>query len=855
MTSRFPNVSAQTPRRPSLPKRAISRRLSALSTTTAATTGAQAGTTQHDLTEEIEEIKRYEDFTTIDWVQDAAQEQLRRRARRKQNAGVFEQRGSLGWRRRLEGTYDAGQAWIVVTLVGAAIGLNAGFLNIITEWLSDIKLGYCTTAFYLNENFCCWGDEKGCPEWHRWSSFWLLNYLLYLLFSTVFALASASLVKSFAPYAAGSGISEIKCIIAGFVMKGFLGFWTLLIKSICLPLAIASGLSVGKEGPSVHYAVCTGNVISRFFGKYKRNAAKTREILSACAAAGVAVAFGSPIGGVLFSLEEMSSYFPLKTMWRSYFCALVATAVLAAMNPFWTGQLVMFEVRYDRSWHFFEIIFFIFIGIFGGLYGAFVMKWNLRAQAFRKKYLAKYAILEATLLAAGTAILCFPNMFLRIDMTESMEILFHECEAGRDYDGLCEAKNRWRMALSLAFATIMRTILVIISYGCKVPAGIFVPSMAVGASFGRMVGILVQALHEAFPHAKFFAACQPDVDCITPGTYAFLGAAAALSGIMHITVSVVVIMFELTGALTYILPTMIVVGVTKAVSERFGKGGIADRMIWFNGFPFLDNKEEHTFGVPVSQVMTSEVTWLPSSGLTLRAVEQLMAQNKYQGFPVVEDRTSKILIGYIGRTELRYAIDRSKKESFVSSNAKCFFTQPPASAAQTPSVTAPPVTFDAIEDASGQQSVDFSRFIDPVPLAVHPRLPLETVMELFKKMGPRVILVEYRGRLAGLVTVKDCLKYQFKVEAQETSTHDPALEIRQEKLWGLMNRGADWLADKVLSISGGRIKLSGGRASNFLESRAEDPRDQFTPILASSGHDILDGTEDVDQGVELQSRR
>ena len=86
-------------------------------------------------------------------------------------------------------------------------------------------------------------------------------------------------------------------------MKGFLGFWTLLIKSICLPLAIASGLSVGKEGPSVHYAVCTGNVISRFFDKYKRNAAKTREISSACAAAGVAVAFGSPIGGVLFSLE------------------------------------------------------------------------------------------------------------------------------------------------------------------------------------------------------------------------------------------------------------------------------------------------------------------------------------------------------------------------------------------------------------------------------------------------------------------------------------------------------------------------------------------------------------------------
>lgn len=113
------------------------------------------------------------------------------------------------------------------------------------------------------------------------------------------------------------------------------------------------------------------------------------------------------------------------------------------------------------------------------------------------------------------------------------------------------------MIFSLAIATILRTILVILSYGCKVPAGIFVPSMAIGALFGRMVGIFVQHIHESYPSAAFFAACGPDGPCITPGTYAFLGAAAALSGIMHITVSVVVIMFELTGALTYILPTMV----------------------------------------------------------------------------------------------------------------------------------------------------------------------------------------------------------------------------------------------------------------------------------------------------------
>jgi chloride channel 3/4/5 len=363
---------------------------------------------------------------------------LRRRARRKENAGFFEREGFLGWRRKLWESYDAGQAWLVVTLVGIVIGVNAAALNIVTEWLSDVKLGYCTTAFYLNEQFCCWGAENGCDEWKRWTSFAPANYIIYAIFSILLAFVSAFLVKHYALYAAGSGISEIKCIIAGFIMKGFLGFWTFLIKSICLPFAIASGLSVGKEGPSVHYAVCVGNIISRYFEKYKRNASKTREILTASAAAGVAVAFGSPIGGVLFSLEEMASYFPLKTLWRSYFCALVATAVLAGMNPFRTGQLVMFSVKYDRDWHFFEIIFFIFLGVFGGLYGAFVIKWNLRAQAFRKRYLSQYAIPEAVILAAATALLCYPNMFLRIDMTEMMEDLFQECEGGHDYDGLCE---------------------------------------------------------------------------------------------------------------------------------------------------------------------------------------------------------------------------------------------------------------------------------------------------------------------------------------------------------------------------------------------------------------------------------
>jgi chloride channel 3/4/5 len=352
--------------------------------------------------------------------------------------------------------------------------------------------------------------------------------------------------------------------------------------------------------------------------------------------------------------------------------------------------------------------------------------------------------------------------------------------------------------------------------------------MAIGASFGRTVGIIVQALQEAHPTSVFFSACAPDVPCITPGTYAFLGAAAALSGIMHITITVVVIMFELTGALTYILPTMIVVGVTKIVGDLFGKQGIADRMISFNGFPFLDAKEEHVYGQPVSKVMTADVVTLPATGATLSDIERLLAQGKFQGFPVVEDRTSKILIGYIGHTELQYAVERIKKQQpELSPNARCYFTSP----LDTTSASLHHTTGEG-----GAASVDFSRFLDLTPVTAHPKLPLETVLDMFRKIGPRVILVEYRGRLVGLVTVKDCLKWQFKMEAGDNraSSNDEALREGQEWLWNFFQKSGRWVSDKVQGVSGGRIRLSG-----------ESPRPE-----AGRGV-MLDGTEEVEEGVEL----
>jgi chloride channel 3/4/5 len=179
-------------------------------------------------------------------------------------------------------------------------------------------------------------------------------------------------------YASGSGISEVKTVLSGYVVHGYLGGRTLFTKAVGLALAVASGLTLGKEGPFVHIASCVGNIVSRGFSKYDHNEGKRREILSAACAAGVAVAFGAPIGGVLFSLEEVSYFFPAKVMWKTFFCAAIAAGSLKFLDPFGTGKLVLFQVAYSKDWHAYELGPFLALGVFGGLYGAVFTNLNVK---------------------------------------------------------------------------------------------------------------------------------------------------------------------------------------------------------------------------------------------------------------------------------------------------------------------------------------------------------------------------------------------------------------------------------------------------------------------------------------------
>ncbi|TVY89355.1 H(+)/Cl(-) exchange transporter, partial [Lachnellula willkommii] len=599
----------------------------------------------------------YEDRNAIDWIFEYTKERQRLRTLYSSATGI------LGY---VQKSLDASQIWVVLILTGLAAGVFAAAIDVVSDWLGDLKTGYCSAGedggrFYLNKYFCCYGYDgfSQCRDWLSWSMAlhvtsaggkWFIEYFFFLSFSVAFALCASMLVQEYALFAKHSGIPEIKTVLGGFVIRRFMGTWTLAIKSLGLCLAVASGMWLGKEGPLVHVACCCANLFMKLFGNINGNEARKREVLSAAAAAGISVAFGSPIGGVLFSLEQLSYYFPDKTMWQSFVCAMTAAVTLQALDPFRSGKLVLYQVTYSTGWHGFEMIPFAILGIFGGIYGGLFIKMNMKVAEWKKAATwLPGPVTQVAIVALLTALVNYPNFYMRAQSSELVYSLFAECsKVVDDQFGLCRTGAATAGTIFLlVLAAILGFFLAAITFGLQIPAGIILPSMAVGALFGRAVGIIMEIWVHNHPTFFPFASCEPDVPCVTPGTYAIIGAAAALGGVTRMTVSIVVIMFELTGALTYVLPIMIAVMFSKWVGDAFGKRGIYESWIHFNQYPFLDNSEETVIpDIPVSQIMTrvEDLVVLTATGHTIDSLTNVLATHPFRGFPVISDPREAILL-------------------------------------------------------------------------------------------------------------------------------------------------------------------------------------------------------------------
>ncbi|KAH8805673.1 chloride channel-like protein 3 [Xylogone sp. PMI_703] len=711
----------------------------------------------------------YDDLTAIDWIFEYTKERQRLRSL------SFGAGGLLGYARQL---IDASQVWVILILTGILTGTLAASIDVASDWLADLKTGYCSAGldggrFYLNKYFCCFGYNElaQCQDWVSWSralhihstgGTWFIEYFFFILFSIVFALCAGNLVKEYAPYAKQSGIPEIKTVLGGFVIRRFLGAWTLTVKSLGLCLAVASGMWLGKEGPLVHVACCCSNLFIKLFSSINGNEARKREVLSAAAAAGISVAFGSPIGGVLFSLEQLSYYFPDKTMWQSFVCAMTAAVTLQLFDPFRSGKLVLYQVTYDTDWHAFELIPYALLGIIGGIYGGLFVKVNMKVAQWKKS--ASWlpgSITQVMIVALLTALINYPNYYMRAQSSELVHSLFAECSKVLDDQfGLCKTGAATGGTIFLLLlAAVLGFFLASITFGLKIPAGIILPSMAIGALFGRAVGIIMEIWVQNHPNFLLFDSCVPDLPCITPGTYAIIGAAAALAGVTRITISIVVITFELTGALTYVLPIMIAVIVSKWVADAFGRRGIYESWIHFNEYPFLDNSDDNPVpDIPASQVMTriEDLVVLTATGHTIESLQSILNTTSFRGFPVISDPREAILLGYISRAELAYNLQAS--------------TAPPQSL--------PPETevfFSHQPLADPRSTLDLRPWMDqtPITLPSHSRLLLTT--NYFQKLGLRYILFVDRGVLQGLLTKKDaCYILDGADETRRTGGEGPS---------------------------------------------------------------------------------
>lgn len=562
----------------------------------------------------------------------------------------------------------------------------------------------------------------------------------------------------------GSGVPEVKTILSGFVIREYLGTRALIYKASGLVFSLASGLCVGKEGPFVHLATCVGNIATRLFPKYSQNNLKRRQILAAASSAGVALAFGSPIGGVLFALEEVTYYFLPHQLFRIFLCALMSAMFLVFIfNPYNRGTIVFFEVAYDKDakWRAWELVCFVSLGIFGGIYGGLFCKFAGRwwPDNFRKiSFVKKYPRLEVLFVAIITGYLSFSNHFTRSAISELLLALTSPCKkpeasvyltsflvpmnpdtytssfsnqtiAGGTFDsgsfsavsllnttlvgamgvGLgSTGKYMWAWSIEnssklcptsfdslpsviyqLLYALVVKIALTSVSFGMKVPAGIYVPSMVIGALFGRIFGILVQYLGHAWSPqiVKIFhtfhlfqdtfssgpihgqETVKTIVNSVVPGAYAMAGAGAFMAGVTRMSLTLVVILFELTGTLNYVMPFSVSILVANLVANMVEKQSLYEILIERNNFPFLDNRITLSFDSSLADICEQDSTKkgpvidisagsYVTAGSLNKVLHELHMYGEIDGcIPIVKHET---LFGVLPAPELEFALDKIK---------------------------------------------------------------------------------------------------------------------------------------------------------------------------------------------------
>ncbi|XP_031386481.1 putative chloride channel-like protein CLC-g [Punica granatum] len=558
--------------------------------------------------------------------------------------------------------------WLLCLLIGSLVSLVGFFNNLAVENIAGIK-------FVVTSNMMLTGRYG-------------MAFLVFSVSNFVLTLFPAVITSFISPTAAGSGIPEVKAYLNGVDAPGIFSLRTLFVKIFGSISAVASSLFIGKAGPMVHTGACIAFQLSQGGSKkyhltwrwlrYFKNDRDRRDLITCGSAAGIAASFRAPVGGLLFALEEMASWWRSALLWRAFFTTAVVAIILRALidvclsgkcGLFGKGGLIMYDVTSTNvAYHLSDVPPVLVLGVVGGLLGAvynFLLAKVLRVYSLINEKGKVCKILLASWISIFTSCLLFGLPWLASckacpaiageacpTIGRSGNYKKFQCPNG-EYNDLASLifntnddaiKNLFSKGTDSEFQFTSMIIffltcfvLSIVSYGVVVPAGLFVPVIVMGASYGRIVGMLIGSRSN-----------------LNHGLFAVLGAASLLGGSMRMTVSLCVILLELTNNLLLLPLMMVVLLISKTVADAFN-GNIYDIIMKAKGFPYLENHAEpYMRQLTVGDVVTGPLQLF--NGIEkVGNIVHVLKTTKHNAFPVIDEppiSVSPVLFGLILRAHL-----------------------------------------------------------------------------------------------------------------------------------------------------------------------------------------------------------
>uniref|UniRef100_A0A7N6BJM4 Chloride channel protein n=1 Tax=Anabas testudineus TaxID=64144 RepID=A0A7N6BJM4_ANATE len=631
--------------------------------------------------------------------------------------------------------------WIVCGLIGFLTGLIACGIDIVVEKLA----GYKYEA--VKENIEKYTEAGGLS----------ISLVLWVVLNSAYVMVGSIIVAFFEPVAAGSGIPQIKCFLNGIKIP----------RVVRLKVRTTHILMDSLEQKDAPLKVKSTSLKRDFkIFEYFRRDTEKRDFVSAGAAAGVSAAFGAPVGGVLFSLEEGASFWNQMLTWRIFFASMISTFTLnffLSIHHKKTGELsnpgLINFGTFDSetmAYNLYEVPLFIAMGAIGGLLGALFNFLNNCLTMFRIRYVHRpcLQVMEAMLVAAVTATVSFTMIYfcndcqpLDKDHTEEYPLQLF-CADGQ-YNSMATAffntPERSVRSLfhnqpgtynpqTLGLFTLTYFFLACWTYGLAVSAGVFIPSLLIGAAWGRLCGILLGQLSST---GKIWA---------DPGKYC---------SVLNLTV----IMMEATGNVTYGFPIMLVLMTAKIVGDYFVEG-LYDIHIKLQSVPFLHWEAPATsHWLTAREVMSSPVTCLNRIEKVGTIVDILSnTSTSHNGFPVVVQPAK--LCGLILRSQLIVLL---KHKVFVEL-ARSRLTQRKLQLKDFRDAYPrfPPIQSIHVSQDERECMMDLTEFMNPTPYTVPQETSLPRVFKLFRALGLRhVVVVNDENKVVGLVTRKDLARYHM----------------------------------------------------------------------------------------------